>query len=76
MRATKKALHVYTIFNQTGTMANQGRATRYNTMLNFFYINWALIKRVMYISSNEVPSQNQLAIRRSESQALYASSST
>ena len=27
-----------------------------------FYINWVLNKRVMYISLNEVPSQNQLAI--------------
>jgi len=30
-------------------------------LLNF-YINWTLNKRVMYTSSNEIPTQNQLAI--------------
>jgi len=32
-------------------------------LLNFFYINWVFKQRVMHISSNEIQSQNQLAIR-------------
>ena len=42
-------------------MANQDRATRSDTMLNFLYY-LGFQQRVMYISSNNVPSQNQLAM--------------
>ena len=35
--AINKALYVHTIFNRTGTVANQDRAPRSDTMLNFIY---------------------------------------
>ena len=54
--AINKVLHVHTIFNQTGTVENQDRALCSDTILNFSYINWVLIKQVMHINSNEVPS--------------------
>ena len=62
MWAINRAQHVHIIFNQTGTVANQDRASRSDTMLNFYISIGHLNKRVMHISSNEVSPQNQLAI--------------
>ena len=55
---------MHTIFNQTGTVTNYDRAPRSDTILNFYISIGHLNKRVMYISSNEIPFQKQLVMER------------